>query len=106
MLAPKTHCCQCPTCQQKTDNPNKIEHQRINLLLSRFNEQQRRWFVAHESKRLGYGGDPSLSQITGLDEKTIAKGRQELEDNFNQQPFDRVRRPGGGRIAREKKIPL
>ena len=97
------HCCQCPVCQQEADHPNKTEHRRINLLLSRLDEQQRRWFAAHESKRLGYGGDRLLSQITGLDEKTIAKGRQELEENLHTRPTNRVRRSGGGRKAREKK---
>lgn len=97
------HTCQCPVCQQEADLPDKAEHRRINLLLSRLDEQQRRWFAAHESKRLGYGGDHLLSQITGLDEKTIAKGRQELEADLKARPTDRVRLPGGGRIAREKK---
>jgi hypothetical protein len=100
------HCCTCPVCQQETNPATQAEHRRINLLLSRLDEQQSRWFAAHESKRLGYGGDRYLSQITSLDEKTIAKGRQELEDDLTQRPVDRVRLRGGGRIAGEKKTPL
>jgi hypothetical protein len=104
MTTQEIHCCQCVRCQQEAEFPEAAEHSRINLLLSRLDEQQRRWFVAHESKRVGYGGDRLLSQITGLDEKTIAKGRQELESNLEARPLDRVRLPGGGRIAAEKKI--
>jgi hypothetical protein len=47
----------------------------MNLLLSRLDEQQRRWYVAVESQRVGAGGDRLLAQITGLDEKTIQRGR-------------------------------
>jgi hypothetical protein len=103
MPTQEIHRCQCPLCQEEADHPDKAEHRRINLLLSRLDEQQRRWFAAHESKRLGYGGDRLLYQITGLDEKTIAKGRQELEGDLQARPADRVRLPGGGRLAGEKK---
>jgi hypothetical protein len=103
MPMPEIHPCHCSICQQEGDHPDKAEHRRINVLLSRLDEQQRRWFAAHESKRIGYGGDRLLGQITGLDEKTISKGRQELEDDLQTRPLDRMRLPGGGRIAREKK---
>lgn len=76
----------------------------MNLLLSRLNEQQRRWWVAWESNRMGWGGDTRLSQITGLDEKTIAKGRQELAASLEGRPTDRVRLPGAGRPSLEKKV--
>jgi hypothetical protein len=36
-----------------------------NLLVSRLDEQQRRWFVALEAKRVGRGGETLLAQITG-----------------------------------------
>ena len=75
----------------------------MNLLLSRLDEQQRRWYVARESSRLGYGGDRLLSQISGLDEKTIRRGREELAASLAEQPTDRIRQPGGGRPAVEKK---
>lgn len=54
----------------------------MNLLVSRLEEQQRRWYVAVESKRVGRGGDRLLSQITGLDEKTIQRGRRERADSL------------------------
>jgi len=75
----------------------------MNLLLSRLDEQQRRWYLAVEANRLGYGGLRLLSQITGLDEKTIQRGQEELERNFADCPTDQVRSEGGGRQAVEKK---
>jgi len=75
----------------------------MNLLCSRLDEQQRRWYVALESNRMGHGGDRLLSQITGLDEKTIRRGREELAASLVDRPTERVRRPGGGRPPVEKK---
>ena len=77
----------------------------MNLFLSRLDEAQRRWYVALEADRLGPGGERLLAQITGLDEKTIRRGRAELAQGFADLPGHRVRRPGGGRPAVEKKTP-
>jgi hypothetical protein len=74
----------------------------MNLLLSRFDEQQRRWYVALESMKVGYGGDRLLSLITGLDVETIRRGRREMEDSLRGRPTDRVRPPGAGRPPVEK----
>jgi hypothetical protein len=56
-----------------------------------------------ESQRLGHGADRLLFEITGVDEKTIRRGREELAASLANQPTDRVRQPGGGRPAVEKK---
>jgi hypothetical protein len=80
-------------------------HRRINLFLSRLDEQQRRWYVAIESTKAGYGGDTLLSQITGVSVETIRRGRQELEADLGDRPTDRVRSKGGGRPTVEKKRP-
>jgi hypothetical protein len=77
----------------------------MNLLLSRLDEQQRRWYVAVEANRIGHGGVRLLSQITGIDEKTIRRGQQEMADELVERPIDRVRLPGGGRPLVEKKTP-
>lgn len=77
----------------------------MNLLMSRLDEQQRRWYAAVESAKLGHGGDRTLSRITGLDVDTIRRGRQELADSLRGRPADRVRLSGGGRPAVEKKAP-
>jgi hypothetical protein len=89
--------CQCPICQREEDHPDKEIHTKINLLLSHLDEQQRRWFVAFEASRIGYGGIRLMSQITGMDEKTIRRGQQELNEGLPNRPHDRVRLSGGGR---------
>jgi hypothetical protein len=76
----------------------------MNLFLSRLDEAQRRWYVALEAARLGPGGERRLAQITGLDEKTIRRGRAELAAGLAELPPDRVRQPGGGRPPVAKKI--
>ena len=89
--------CQCPACQQAAPHPDRERHRQMNVFLSRLDEAQRRWYVALEAARLGPGGEPLLAQITGLDDKTIRRGRAELATGLAEQPPDRVRRPGGGR---------
>jgi hypothetical protein len=79
-------------------------HHQINLICSRLDEQQRRWFVALESKKVGHGGDTLLSLITGLHVDTIRRGRKELDAGLEGRPSNRVRRPGAGRPRGEKKI--
>ena len=77
----------------------------MNLFLSRLDEAQRRWYVALEAARVGQGGERLLAQITGLDEQTIRRGRDELAGGLAAAPVGRVRRPGGGRPPVEKKTP-
>lgn len=99
------HVCRCPVCQRPEAHPDKRIHHRTNLLLSRMDEQQRRWSVGLESMKVGHGGDTLLSQITGLNVETIRRGREELENDPEERPGDRVRREGGGRPPVEKKVP-
>ncbi len=77
----------------------------MNLLLSRLDEQQRRWCAALESLKLGHGGDTRVALITGLHVDTIRRGREELQAGLLNRPTDRIRRAGGGRPALKKKIP-
>ncbi len=97
------HVCQCMHCQGSGEHPDKKVHKQINLLVSRLDEQQRRWFVAVEANRYGYGGVRLLSQITGMDEKTIQRGQQEMEQGLIERPTEQVRSAGGGRPRVEKK---
>lgn len=76
----------------------------MNLLLSRLDEQQRRWYVAIEAKKLGHGGVKQMSMVTGMHSDTIQRGRLELEDSLKTRPVERVRVEGGGRRKVEKKI--
>lgn len=96
------HQCECPHCQQAEEHPDKELHHQMNLLLSRLDEQQRRWYVALEAKKLGRGGITLMSQITGMSPDTIRRGRDELERELVDRPIDRVRLPGGGRPCVEK----
>lgn len=73
----------------------------LQLFLSMLNEKQRRLYAGFESMKLGRGGDQILSRITGMDVKTIARGRKELLSH-DISP-DRIRREGGGRPAIKKK---
>jgi hypothetical protein len=50
------HQCQCPHCQQAAAHPDQVLHRQMNLLLSRLDEQQRRWYVAVEANRIGPQG--------------------------------------------------
>src|SRR2546428_510718 len=97
------HACGCGPCRRGEAHPGREYHRRMNLLLSRLDEQQRRWYLAVESQRLGHGADRLLFEITGVDEKTIRRGREELAASLADQPADRVRQPGGGRPPVEKK---
>ena len=59
------HPCQCPDCQRDTPHPAQELHRQMNVLLSRLDEQQRRWYAALEATRLGHGGEHLMAQITG-----------------------------------------
>jgi hypothetical protein len=91
MTAPTVNICQCVRCQSADDHPDKELHYQMNLFLSRLNEQQRRWYVALESKKIGHGGDKLLSQITGMHVATIRRGRRELDSFLEGRPVDRIR---------------
>jgi hypothetical protein len=103
MSAPVVHECECDHCRRPEPHPDQERHRQMNLFLSRLDEQQRRWYVALEADRIGHGGERLLAQITGLDEKTIRRGLQELAAGLVDRPADRVRLPGGGRPPSEKK---
>ena len=104
MTSQEPRTCRCPHCHQDDEHPERALHHQMNLFLGRLDEQQRRWYAALEANRIGYGGTRLVSQITGLDEKTIRRGRAELASSLEERPRDRVRLPGGGRPRLEKKI--
>lgn len=96
------HQCPCEACRAGT-GPEAEHHRRLNLILSRLDEQQRRWVAALEAQRLGYGGFNEVAAITGLHPETIRRGRDELAGHLKGRPAGRVRLPGGGRPAAPKK---
>jgi hypothetical protein len=97
------HECGCAVCVAG-EHSDRDDHRQLNLLLSRMDEQQRRWVAAREAKRLGHGGFQRIAEITGLHPETIRRGRDELDTELRDRPIDQVRLPGGGRPRAEKKI--
>lgn len=100
---PIIHQCECEACKTGLDAEIKERHQRINLFMSRLNEPQRRWYVATLSEERNGTSDRQLAIITGLDEKTIQRGKAELRDQLSGLPLGRQRQIGGGRLRAEKK---
>ncbi len=76
----------------------------LTSLHTAIDEQQRRWYVALEAKKLGHGGVKQMSKITGMDPDTIRRGTVELEQDLVTRPVERVRVAGGGRKKVEKKL--
>ena len=99
------HQCQCPICLQGENHADRELHHQFNLLLSRLDEQQRRWMVALESKKIGHGGDRFMAAVSGLSVEAIRRGRQKLDDHLDGRPTDRARLPGAGQPPIEKKRP-
>ena len=94
----------CPACRAGDDHPDRDFPHRLNLLLSRLDEQQRRWVAALEAEKVGHGGDTLVALITGLHVDTIRRGREELDAELRDRPCDRIRKPGAGRPPVKKKI--
>lgn len=97
------HQCECAICRVGDDPVTTQYHQQVNLLLSRLNEPQRRWYAGVLSQQPDSPNDGQLAEITGLDEKTIRRGRRELADGLDGLAPDRQRQAGGGRPRAEKK---
>lgn len=73
------------------------------LFYSLLDEQQRRLYAGLESLSLGHGGQQRAAECFGLDADTVARGERELLRG--EVLRGRVRQPGGGRRAVEKKRP-
>lgn len=97
------HQCECDVCKAGSDPEIAQHHQQVNLFLSRLNEAQRRWYAGLLSQQPSSPSDRQLAKITGLDKKTIQRGREELETELAGLPQERQRRQGGGRRHAEKK---
>lgn len=94
--------CRCEDCQAG-DEAVERQHHQLNVLMSRLDEQQRRWLAAVEASKMGHGSTQRLKEITGLDINTIRRGRRELEAELATRPVGRIRVAGGGRKRVEKK---
>lgn len=99
------HHCECPNCRTGKEHRDRAYHHQINLLLTRLNEPQRRWFAALEAMHMGHGGKQLMAKITGLSPTTILRGCNELKDDLANCPELHMRAPGGGRPTAEAKDP-
>lgn len=72
----------------------------LRTFLSTLNEKQCRLYAGFESLKLGRGGDAEVSRITGLNVKTVARGRKDLLAGHID--LDRIRAPGAGRPSVKK----
>lgn len=96
------HECSCDECTGNPSGPTATNHARINRILGALNEKDSRRVAGLLATGLGHGGVVEISKITGMSRTTIARGRREL-DGEDEVPLGRVRKPGGGRPALEKK---
>ena len=69
----------------------------MRFLISNLNEKQRRLYLGLESMKLWHGGDVRISKISGVNVKTVACGRRELQEKSV--TAERIRRVGAGRPA-------
>jgi len=95
--------CRCRVCESGADTVTQSAHRQMNVFLSKLNEAQRRWYVGSLSQQPGGPSDRTLMRMTGLDAKTIRRGRRELSNGVAQQLGTHQRPPGGGRPKVEKK---
>jgi len=87
------HVCECVHCRSGEDHPDVKAHQVINLLMSRLDEHQRRWFAAYIAVE-GEAADSisAVARVTGLDRKTIRRGLVELESGLADRPVGVIRK--------------
>ena len=74
---------------------------KINSLLPRLNEEQKRIYLATESIYIGRGGKAKIEKLIGVSHNTINKGLKDLKTYKPVASKERIRREGGGR---KKKI--
>lgn len=96
------HICGCDECQASSFSATAKLHASINHLMSELDEKSRRLLSGLLARQLGHGGIQTIARITGLDRKTIRRGRRELAEP-DSQSLILARRPGGGRQRVEKK---
>jgi len=73
-------------------------------LIGELDERGRRRWAAAEAVSLGWGGIAAVAQATGISDRTIRNGIQELKTG-NSLPPNAQRRPGAGRRSREAEQP-
>ena len=95
--------CECGIGVAGTDRVVIGHHRHINVVVSRFGEAERRGYGASLSSGSGAPSAAVLAQISGLSDKTIQRGRQELESGLKDTVAGHQRQGGGGRKKAKKK---
>ncbi len=80
----------------------------MQLHYGRLSEKDRRQYAAVEAEKLGRGGLAYISNLLGIDHKTIQRGKKELlamAEGHHQEmvPCTRQRKAGGGRKKNGKR---
>lgn len=89
------------TADEGQDSPMNQVKAALVLFVSTLSEKQRRLYAGLESMKLGRGGDTLIADLLDIDPHTVARGRRELLGG--DVSVSRLRSPGGGRPAVEKK---
>src|SRR5438874_6869031 len=77
---------------------------KYTAIISDLDERARRRWGAAEARSLGWGGIEAVAAATGLSDRTIRNGIQELDDP-QAPPATQQRRSGAGRKLREFEQP-
>ncbi len=70
--------------------------QLIKTLFSRLSERDRRRYAAVEAHKLGWGGKEYISNLLGIDSRTLCQGLADLKEQEDP-ALGRIRKQGGGR---------
>lgn len=77
---------------------------KYTAVVADLDERGRRRWGAAEARSLGWGGIEAVAAATGLSDRTLRNGIQELDDP-NAPPATQQRRSGAGRKSRESELP-
>jgi len=93
----------CTSSSQEPD-PDSSRDEAARFIAKTFPERERRQFAGYLAIQVGRGGVQEISRKTGLDAKTVRKGKKEV---LNQEalPEARQRRRGGGRRPKARAEP-
>ena len=103
MLGTDFQGCTCRFCVH--DEELRANHGRWIDMMSILSERQTRLYAAEKAMAMGHGGITIMAQVSGLSERTIRRGIEELEAGDLGQMSERDRRPGGGRKPSEEVDP-
>lgn len=74
--------------------PSKVcEH--MKAFYDSLSEKDRRRYAAVEAEKLGHGGAEYIASVLGCSEKTIRRGRSDVDKLPEDEAEDRVRKKGG-----------